>query len=256
MDTVNNVRDTSQFSQDLLYERLIAQSHNFHKVVDFDSSKEKLIKLDFSAANTEILNVDISDFNALSSYINKKLTTAKAKYGIGGYNENRILYNNYNLFNTVNANVSPKEEHLEEPLRTIHLGIDIWGEAGTKVYAPLGGIVHSFAFNNNYGDYGATLILLHQLNTFTFYTLYGHLSLEDIARVSEFEYIIRGHVIGHFGTPAENGNWPPHLHFQIIKDIGVNEGDYPGVCTLEEREKYLSNSPDPDAILRMMQYAY
>lgn len=243
-----------QSTDDLLYERLSANT-DFHKVVDFDPSKEKLIKLDFSQANEELINVDVSDNDHLSSYINKKLKTAKAKFGIGGYNENRVLYKKYNLFNSKSSQVSPIGGDLEGALRTIHLGIDIWGEAGTKVYAPLGGIVHSFAFNNNNGDYGATIILLHQLNTLTFYTLYGHLSLEDIAKISEFQYVIRGQVVGHFGPPAENGNWPPHLHFQVIKDIGVNEGDYPGVCAPNERNKYLSNCPDPDAILGMMQYA-
>ena len=48
------------FPGDLLYERLLAQSHTFHKVVDFNPSKEKLIKLDFTDENTELLNVDIN----------------------------------------------------------------------------------------------------------------------------------------------------------------------------------------------------
>jgi hypothetical protein len=38
-----------------------------------------------------------------------------------------------------------------------------------------------FAFNNNFSDYGATIILQHQLDTVVFYTLYGHVSLVDIA---------------------------------------------------------------------------
>lgn len=242
------------FTQNLLYERILAQSNTFHTIVDFDPSKEKLIKLDFTEQNNELSNVNIGDFDTLQSYINKKIKAAKVRYGIGGYNENRILYNNHNLFNTVKLNVSPNGKDSKGASRSIHLGIDIWSEAGTKVYAPLGGLVHSFGFNNNAGDYGATLILLHQLDTLTFYTLYGHLSLEDIASVSEFQYIIRGHVIGHFGNTDENGHWPPHLHFQVIKDIRMNKGDYPGVCTVDEREKYLANCPDPDAIIRMMQY--
>ena len=240
-------------SGDLLYERLLAQSHTFHSVVDFDPSKEKLIKLDLTEENNELLNVDVSNRNSLADYINMKLKTAKAKFAIGGYNENRALYKSNKLFDNDTSD-SATSKGLKASSRTIHLGIDIWGEAGTKVYAPLGGLVHSFAFNNNDGDYGATLILLHQLDTLTFYTLYGHLSLEDIAKVSEFEYIIRGHVIGHFGKPEENGHWPPHLHFQVIKDMRMNKGDYPGVCTFGERKKYLSNCPDPDAILRLMQY--
>ncbi|MEO6328298.1 MAG: peptidoglycan DD-metalloendopeptidase family protein [Ginsengibacter sp.] len=244
------------FSEDLLYERLVAQSRNFHKVVDFNPSTEKLIRLNFTEENNDLINLDIRNIGVFSNYINKKLESAGAKFAIGGYNENRILYKAHELFNNKNTKASsfPADDEPRFEDRTVHLGIDMWGKAGTKVYAPLGGLVHSFAFNNNYGDYGATIILMHQMDSLTFYTLYGHLSLDDIAKVSEFQYIVRGHVIGHFGGPEENGYWPPHLHFQVIKDVRTYKGDYPGVCVSGEREKYLSNCPDPDAILGMMRY--
>ncbi|MFI5187661.1 MAG: hypothetical protein ACHQF0_13100 [Chitinophagales bacterium] len=67
--------------------------------------------------------------------------------------------------------------------------------------------------------------------------------------------IKKGDVIGEFGIPSENGHWPPHLHFQIIIDMGEWKGDYPGVCKFSERKKYLENCPDPDGILQMMKYA-
>lgn len=229
----------------ILQERLKAHSHTFHKVVDFNPAKEKLIHLDFTDDNEELSKINLADTENFSSYINEKLKKEKAKYAIGGYNELRGLYERSEVFNAL----SPGEEP-----RRLHLGIDIWGVEGTKVYAPLGGMVHSYGYNNNFGDYGATLILLHQLDTVTFYTLYGHLSLDDIAMVTEFQYVIRGQVIGHFGKPEENGNWPPHLHFQVIKDMRTYKGDYPGVCKVSEQKKYLANCPDPDLILNMMQY--
>lgn len=136
----------------------------------------------------------------------------------------------------------------EEP-RSLHLGIDIWGPAETKIYAPLGGMVHSFRFNNNHGDYGATIILQHQLETINFYILYGHLALKDIENLRVGQFLTRGEQFAHFGGPEENGNWPPHLHFQLILDMGIWEGDYPGVCKLSEADKYLKNSPDPGVIL-------
>jgi murein DD-endopeptidase MepM/ murein hydrolase activator NlpD len=215
---------------------------NFRSVVDFNPAKEKLIKLDFSAANEELTATDISETENLSHYVNNKLKHTHAKFGIGGYNENRVLYKRSEIFNG------------EDP-RVIHLGIDIWGAVGTKVHVPTGGVVHSFAFNNNFGDYGATIILQHQLDTILFYTLYGHLSLKDLSQLQEGKYVSRGETIGHFGEPKENGDWPPHLHFQIINDIRLNKGDYPGVSTLDESEKYLANCPDPDLILNLMQYA-
>ncbi len=214
----------------------------FHMVVDFNRVTDKLLHLDFTAANKELTAELIEDTVAFSAYVNNKLTAANAKYGIGGYNEDRILYNRSKHF-----------EGVEQ--RSIHLGIDIWAAAGTKVYVPVGGTVHSFAFNNNFSDYGATIILQHQLDTIVFYTLYGHLSLKDITPLQKGKYISRGEVLAHFGAPSENGDWPPHLHFQIIDDIRLNEGDYPGVCSKSEREKYLSNCPDADLILNMMKYA-
>ena len=139
--------------------------------------------------------------------------------------------------------------------RRLHLGIDIWGKPHTKVMAPMDALVHSFAFNNAFGDYGATIILTHNLQGETFYTLYGHLSLNSIKNIQEGDRIKKGDVFAEFGIPFENGQWPPHLHFQVIMNMEGKKGDYPGVCKFSERERYLSNCPDPDLILQMMQYA-
>ncbi len=202
--------------------------------------------MDFTAANTNINEALLLNTEAFSKYINTALQQNNCTYGIGGYNEHRTIYSRSTVFdaNTIAA----------EP-RRLHLGMDIWGATGTTVFAPLGGVVHSFAFNDCFGDYGATIVLMHQLNGEAFHTLYGHLSIRDLANLTEGKYISRGEVIGHFGEPPENGGWPPHLHFQVIKDMHNNRGDYPGVCRYSEREKYLHNCPDPDLIAQMMQYA-
>jgi very-short-patch-repair endonuclease len=147
------------------------------------------------------------------------------------------------------------EEQLPAEPRRLHLGIDIWGPTETPVYAPLEGTVHSFAFNEAYGDYGATLILQHDINGFLFHTLYGHLSLASIQDKQEGQTIAKGEWIAAFGKPEENGQWPPHLHFQVIIDMQGAKGDYPGVCKYSEREEYLANCPDGDLILGMMQWA-
>lgn len=218
--------------------------HLFFPVVAFDKKKETLLQLDFTEANTALTKTIIEDESQYSAYISNKLESAGAKYGIGGYAENRSVYSRSKVFDAVDGT---------EP-RRLHLGVDIWGRAGTEVFAPLGGMVHSFKFNDRYGDYGATIILLHQLEGFAFYTLYGHVSLKDLALV-EGQYIVRAQKFAHFGEPLENGHWPPHLHFQIIIDMEVKEGDYPGVCKLSDQEYYLKNCPDPDLILQMNQYS-
>ena len=215
---------------------------SFHPVVSFSAGKDRLLKIDFTNDNKDLTEEIYSDINKFSGYINQLLQNNNYKYGIGGYNEQRVIYASSNHFNAG-----------DEP-RRLHLGTDIWGKAGTPVYAFMGGRVHSFAFNDNLGDYGATIILLHQLDGFAFYTLYGHVSLKDIENLSTAQYMVRGQQIAHFGGPEENGYWPPHLHFQVIIDMELKQGDYPGVCKYSEREKYLQNCPDPDFILQMNQY--
>jgi murein DD-endopeptidase MepM/ murein hydrolase activator NlpD len=138
--------------------------------------------------------------------------------------------------------------------RRLHLGIDIWGPAGTKVMSPLDGIVHSFNFNNNDSDYGTTIILSHNLEGRGFHTLYGHLSLNSIKNLSEGRNIRKGEVIAEFGMRFENGNWPSHLHFQVIENMSDWKGDYPGVCRFSEKQQWLDNCPDPDLILQLQQY--
>ena len=212
---------------------------HLHPVVVFDPSKEKVAPLDLSKTNTTFTSEIFNNLNLFSSFIESQHAKSGAKYLTGGYREVREMYRRSTLFDA-----------LDEP-RCLHLGIDIWGPAGTSVYTPLGGMVHSFAYNNNHGDYGATIILQHQLDTVNFYILYGHLALQDIANIRVGQFITRGEAFAHFGAPEENGNWPPHLHFQMILDMGIWEGDYPGVCKLSEAHKFLENSPDPRVFLNL-----
>jgi len=217
-------------------------SQNFHPVVAFTPGKDRLLQMDFTEGNKLLTAAIFEDDRRFTDYIQGQLQDTGSRYGIGGYGEHRTIYSRSAHYNSG-----------DEP-RRLHLGTDIWGPVGTPVYAFMGGMVHSTAFNDAYGDYGATLILTHQLDAIRFHTLYGHISLPDIEKFSAGQYVIRGQEMAHFGPPEENGHWPPHLHFQIIIEMGIKDGDYPGVCKYSEREKYLENCPDPDLILRMNQY--
>ncbi|MNE29341.1 hypothetical protein D3C80_1228170 [compost metagenome] len=110
-------------------------------------------------------------------------------------------------------------------------------------------MVHSFKNNDNFGDYGPTIILKHEIEGFVFHSLYGHLSVESLNGLKEGMSVFGGQKIAELGDYTVNGGWPPHLHFQLIIDLEGNVGDYPGVCKLSEREKYLSNCPDPSLLL-------
>lgn len=225
-------------------ERLKKYSGEFHPVVPFRKG-DKLLLLDFTDKNTGLNAEILANTDLFIRYINSKLHDAAATYGIGGYNEHRTLYSRSQVFDSPDGGEA----------RRLHLGIDIWGKPYTKVMAPLDAIIHSFAFNNAFGDYGATIIFTHNLEGKSFHTLYGHLSLNSIKNLQEGDRIKKGEVFAEFGIPFENGHWPPHLHFQVIINMDRGKGDYPGVCRFSEQESYLANSPDPDLILQMMQYA-
>jgi murein DD-endopeptidase MepM/ murein hydrolase activator NlpD len=228
----------------MLQEVLKKHQSKFRPVVPLLSEHESLLVMDFTANNTTLTKAILQDINKFSRYIQSTLESAGCRLGIGGYAEHRTIYA-----------VSPHFDAGDEP-RRLHLGTDIWGEAGTEIFTPLNGHVHSFRFNDHFGDYGATIILQHHLEGHSFYTLYGHLSISNLQGLYEHMPVKAGELLANFGTPSENGGWPPHLHFQIIEDMQGMRGDYPGVCKYSEKDKYLRNCPDPELILQLNQYTH
>ena len=209
---------------------------NFHALVPFDLNARDVWVPDLTSANPVLHKLNLTDTEAVTAYIFGEMKLRNTDLAIGGYGEDRFLYH--------------RSPHFSGSLnRTIHLGIDLWAVAGTPVYAPLSGTVHSFANNADFGDYGYTLILEHQLEDTIFFTLYGHLSQKSIAGKWEGQPIEKGEEIAWFGTPAENGNWTPHLHFQVIADMQGRQGDFPGVANRLEAALYLALCPDPNLIL-------
>lgn len=196
-------------------------------------SKNTLV-LDFSKSNKNLHQIDLHDTAKFSDYVFEQIHKAGKKYGIGGYLEDRAIYSRSKVF------ASKKDD-----FRNIHLGVDIWTEALTPVYAPLKGKVHSFKNNKGFGDYGATIILEHTLKEVTLYSLYGHLALNDLEYLYVGKEFNAGDLLCHLGPFPENGDWPPHLHFQLIWDLSGFWGDFPGVCFRSEIEKYRSICPDP-----------
>ena len=78
-------------------EWLIEHSSEFHRVVPFEK-EDKVLLLDFTENNKELSNELVENTNRFINYINTKLATAGAKYGIGGYNEHRTVYSRSSLF--------------------------------------------------------------------------------------------------------------------------------------------------------------
>ncbi len=221
----------------MLIEKL--KSYQFASVVPFDLNDLKVYVFNFSDSNEEIKNLNFSDLQKFTDYCFNKLKENNTPVGVGGYGENRSIYRKSEIFRAGNE------------YRSVHLGIDITASAGTEIFAPLEGKVHSFQNNSSFGDYGPTIILKHKLAGETFYTLYGHLSINSLQGLFEGKEIQKGQKIAGLGDPAVNVGWPPHLHFQLITDMLGKKGDFPGVCLPSEKDYYLNICPDPNLILKI-----
>ncbi|WP_179018537.1 peptidoglycan DD-metalloendopeptidase family protein [Winogradskyella forsetii] len=212
-----------------------------HSLVDPSIPISAYKPIDLSIHNSELKAINVSSSKDLETFIWNFRSQNNAKVVYGGYLEQRGIYQRSIYFNQQNTELE----------RNIHLGLDLWIETETPIFAPVEGSIHSFKNNTNHGDYGPTLILKHDISNCTFYTLYGHLSVESIAKIKVGAEVKQGEQIATLGTAEVNGDYPPHLHFQILKDIQGFEGDYPGVCNKANLEFYKLNCPDPNLLLKL-----
>ena len=72
----------------------------FHQVVPFHAEKDQLLLMDFTKNNEDISEELVNDTQRFANYINQKLRSANAKFGIGGYSEYRELYNRSRVFDS------------------------------------------------------------------------------------------------------------------------------------------------------------
>lgn len=215
---------------------LMEHSHKLRPVILWNSSP--IIQLDFSANNSSLSTVDLKNIQLFNEYVFGVLGAEMAQAGIGGYLESRIIYQRSNHFGGAEA-------------RSVHLGIDVWMMENTPIYAPLDAILHSFQDNKGYGNYGPTIILEHRLAATTFYTLYGHLSRKCLDSLHVGDKIIAGEAFCDLGNSSENGDWPSHLHFQVMTDMLGNYGDFPGVAAPTEIDFYRNICADPSILLQI-----
>ena len=222
-----------------LLEEILQNQQNVY-AIDSTIDYKNYVAFDLSAKHTDELDLDLTDSDKFEEFVENHLSENKAKVAFGGYLETRNLYKRCETFNQKNA---------EE--RNIHIGLDLWIKAGTSVLSALDGKIHSFQNNISLGDYGPTIILEHEIGGVIFYTLYGHLSLDSLDGKVEGQLVKKGEKIAELGKPPVNGDYAPHLHFQIIKNMENKKGDYPGVCSLREVDFYKENCPDPNLLLKI-----
>lgn len=185
----------------------------------------------------EIADIDLSIFKL--KRLQKEHST---KLLAGGYLEPRYIYTT-DAYRLEGINGSK--------YRTVHLGVDFWLDPLTEIHAPLDGKVVSVFNNDNDKDYGPTIILSHEMDHgFTFYSLYGHLSKTSLDVLQLGQEVKKGELIAFIGSPSENGNWAPHLHFQLMHDLLGNMHDFPGVAFPDEIDVWKSICPDPNLLFK------
>lgn len=205
-------------------------------------NKKEVHKLDLSVSSKWIGHQE--EFNDLELFeykINKLQSENSLKIIAGGYLEPRPLYT---------STVFDKTGNSGRESRTIHLGIDFWLPAQTPVHALFDGeVVVSY---NNYGNklYGGLIILKHKAEDFEFYTLYGHLRINSVSIRKIGDKIKKDDCIGCLGNRQENGNWVPHLHFQVMLSLLNYKIDFPGVAFYNEIEVWKSICPDPNLLFK------
>ena len=215
---------------------------DFTPVTDIDLKTDPICVFDLGIASPMIpAGTDMTDPVVMTGILFSEMKTRGALAGIGKYNEARSIY-------TEKTFEVPGETRTEK--RTIHLGVDIYRQTGSNVYALMEGKVHSFHDNNDHLDYGPTLILEHETSEgLVFYSLYGHLTRDSIAGLKPGTRIAKGLKIGSIGDIHENGGWPPHLHFQVMTHMLGASGNFPGVTQPSRRKIWTSICPDPTASL-------
>jgi murein DD-endopeptidase MepM/ murein hydrolase activator NlpD len=189
-------------------------TNDFAKVMNYPENRDELYIFDFTKGYDP-------------DFIKQK------GWGIGKYNEKRS-----------NMYVAPQFNNE----RNIHMGIDIWAETGEAVFSFGDGSIAYKRDNDQQGDYGPTIVVKYELDGQIIFALYGHLSRQSLEEVTIGEKIKKGQKIAEIGTEEVNGDWAPHLHFQLsVNDPG--EANMPGVVSDEERGKALKQYPDPRTVL-------
>jgi len=205
-----------------------------------DIPPEETVVLDLSVGSPLLDGRDIHDTEAFTRRVFDRMRERGARMGIGRYDEPRAFY-------LTDAFSGPPGEPPER--RTIHLGVDLFVAPGTEVRAPLDGVVYSVSDHAQRLDYGPTVILEHVGPEGPFWTLYGHLERHSVRALRPGTPLAAGVPFARVGPYPENGDWPPHLHFQIVTDLLDREDDFPGVAAPRERAVWTSFSPDPGAML-------
>ncbi|HEA21337.1 MAG TPA: aminotransferase class III-fold pyridoxal phosphate-dependent enzyme, partial [Pricia antarctica] len=220
-----------------------ATNHNFLVTDLFPTIRcDEVHLLDLSVSSRWLgMQSDFDDTELFQFKIDRLQREYPNKVIAGGYLEPRGVYTTSEYGRIGNS--GPE-------YRTVHLGVDFWLSAGTGVHALLDGEVVTAVNDAGDKEYGGLIILKHTTETLSFYTLYGHLSVASIQDKVIGQVIGQGEHIGFLGLPEENGNWAPHLHFQIMLSMLGYTKDFPGVGYITQINVWKGICPDPNLLFK------
>lgn len=142
------------------------------------------------------------------------------------------------------------DTYLKEAAAFLHLGVDLTVPAGTLVNAlATSEILYTGTDVPFVGGWGGHVIQRYDYRGEEAILIYAHLG--EI-RVTIGDVCEKGVVIGAVGDKTQNGFWSPHLHVQIVRDVG-NVTDWKHFLDVEldgygkaaEIEYWSSKCPDP-----------
>ncbi len=226
---------------------LSAHAAEIASIVPIDLKTSPLYYSDWSISAQDFIPPEqYDDAAAFTERIWSRMRAAGAVAAIGGYNHTRPRYGGA-LF---------QAEQGES--RTVHIGVDVFMDAGTALYAPLDGVVHSVAFNDAKFDYGPCIVLAHRPSAAAppFFTLYGHVDTASIQELQAGQVVRAGERIARMGNFPENGDWPPHVHLQLILDMLDKHGDFNGSCKPSQRAVWLSLCPNANLLAQIPQAVF
>jgi len=206
-------------------------------------SKNEIELLDLSVSSSWIGHKN--DFNNIDLFQFKLDQLQKehpSKIISGGYLEPRALYTS-TAYDTIG--------NYGKESRAIHLGIDFWLPEKTPVHSLFDGEVVTAV--NDIGDkeYGGFIILKHYKDNLEFFSLYGHLIPNTVLQYRIGDHIQKGQKIAELGNRYVNGNWAPHLHFQIMLSVLDYKNDFPGVAFINQIDVWKSICIDPNLLFKI-----
>ena len=202
----------------------------------------KVFPIDLSVSSSWVGHQEeFNDLDFLQFKLERLQQEHPGKIIAGGYLEPRALYGTTSYDKMGN---SGRES------RTVHLGVDFWLPAQTPVHALLDGEVVTAVNDQGDKEYGGLVILKHTQENVVFFTLYGHLTVDSATGNKVGDQVKKGECIGLLGDYPENGNWAPHLHFQIMLSLLGYKNDFPGVAYFSQLEVWKGLCPDPNVLFK------